>query len=93
MNTGGRIAKPVLVTGATGFIGSRVVHKLLQDEIAVKALLLPDEMVPSGWADRVEIVRGSIADSRTVEDAAKGVQTMIHLDRVGSQHTDWPGSP
>lgn len=86
MNTGGRIAKPVLVTGATGFIGSRVVHKLLQDEIAVKALLLPDETVPSGWVDRVEIVRGSIADFRTVEDAAKGVQMIIHLAAVVS---DW----
>jgi nucleoside-diphosphate-sugar epimerase len=71
MNTREKIAQPVLVTGATGFIGSRVVHKLLQDNIAVKALVLPDETTPLEWTDRVEIVRGSISDSHAVEKAPR----------------------
>ena len=81
-----KIAQPVLVTGATGFIGSRVVHKLLQNNIAVKALVLPDETTPPEWADRVEIVRGSISDSHAVEKAAQGAKTIIHLVAVVS---DW----
>ncbi len=48
METADKIAQPVLVTGATGFIGRRVVHKLLQKEIDVKVLVLPNEVIPSG---------------------------------------------
>lgn len=46
-----------MVTGATGFIGSRVVQKLLQNETAVKILALPGEAVPAAWAEKIEIVR------------------------------------
>jgi 2-alkyl-3-oxoalkanoate reductase len=77
-----KIAQPVLVTGATGFIGSRVVHKLLQNNVAVKALVLPREAVPAQWADRVAIIRGSIADAQIVEKAAAGAKTIIHLAAV-----------
>lgn len=63
---------PVLVTGATGFIGKRVVKKLLEQEIPVRALVLPGEGVPSEWQDRVEIVRGSISDPKAVEMAVSG---------------------
>lgn len=80
------IAQPVLVTGATGFIGSRVVHKLLQKEVAVKILALPGEVVPVEWAQKVEIVRGSISDAQAVEKAAAEVKTIIHLVAIV---TDW----
>lgn len=83
---GTKIAEPVLVTGATGFIGSRVVHKLLQDNIAVKALLLPGETVPSEWNNKVDISYGSISDPKAVEQAAAGAKTIIHLAAVV---TDW----
>jgi nucleoside-diphosphate-sugar epimerase len=77
-----KIAQPVLVTGATGFIGSRVVHKLLQNEISVQAIVLPGEAVPAEWADRVKIIRGSISDPLAVEKAAAGAKTIIHLAAV-----------
>jgi len=81
-----KIAQPVLVTGATGFIGSRVVHKLLQDNIAIKALLLPAEIAPEEWHDRVDITHGSISNPRAVSRAAAGAGTIIHLVAVVS---DW----
>ncbi len=83
---GTKIAEPVLVTGATGFIGSRVVHKLLQDNITVKALLLPGETIPSEWNNKVDISYGSISDPGAVEQAAAGSKTIIHLAAVV---TDW----
>lgn len=86
MNGEKTIAQPVLVTGATGFIGSRVIYKLLKENIAVKALVLPDEETPSEWAGRLEIVRGSISDPAAVEKAADGTKTIIHLVAVVS---DW----
>ncbi|MCX5848872.1 MAG: NAD-dependent epimerase/dehydratase family protein [Deltaproteobacteria bacterium] len=86
MSAEGKIEQPVLVTGATGFIGSRVVYKLLQNGIPVKVLALPDEATPSEWTEKVEIVRGSISDSHAVEEAAKGAKTIIHLVAIV---TDW----
>jgi 2-alkyl-3-oxoalkanoate reductase len=86
MTTGENIAQPVLVTGATGFIGSRVVHKLLQNGVPVKALALPGEAIPAEWANKVEIVRGSISDPLAVEKAVDGAKTIIHLAAVV---TDW----
>lgn len=86
MTTGEKIAQPVLVTGATGFIGSRVVHKLLQDGVAVKILALPGETVPVDWAEKVEIVRGSISDPQAVEKVTEGAKTIIHLVAIV---TDW----
>ncbi|MDI6743037.1 MAG: NAD-dependent epimerase/dehydratase family protein [Smithella sp.] len=86
MSNGENIAQPVLVTGATGFIGSRVVHKLLQNGIAVKVLALPGEVVPAEWTEKVEIVRGSISDPQAVAKAADGAGTIIHLVAIV---TDW----
>ncbi len=76
------MAQPVLVTGATGFIGRSVVAKLLAADIAVKALVLPGEMTPATWEDKVEIVRGSITDAAAVAHAAQGAAVIIHLAAV-----------
>lgn len=86
MTSGEKIAQPVLVTGATGFIGGRVVHKLLQNGVAVKILALTGETVPVEWAEKVDIVRGSISDPQAVENAARGAKTIIHLVAIV---TDW----
>jgi nucleoside-diphosphate-sugar epimerase len=86
METGNEVAQPVLVTGATGFIGRRVVHKLLQKGIDLKVLALPDESIPSEWTDKVETVRGSISDPDAVEKAAARAKTIIHLVAIV---TDW----
>ncbi|ABW67997.1 NAD-dependent epimerase/dehydratase family protein [Desulfosudis oleivorans] len=86
MNSSKQMAQPVLVTGATGFIGSQVVHKLLEQDMAVKALVLPDEALPAAWGDRVEVVRGGISESGAVAKAVSGAGTIIHLAAVVS---DW----
>lgn len=86
METGEKIAQPVLVTGATGFIGRRVVYKLLQKGIDVKVLALPNEAIPSEWADKIKVLRGSISDPRSVEEASAGARTIVHLVAIV---TDW----
>ncbi|MFZ5563023.1 MAG: NAD-dependent epimerase/dehydratase family protein [Thermodesulfobacteriota bacterium] len=86
MNSPKQMAQPVLVTGATGFIGSRVVHKLLEQNIAVKALVLPQEAIPEEWGNRVEVVRGGISEPKAVAEAVSGAKSVIHLAAVVS---DW----
>ncbi len=81
-NAMAEMAQPVLVTGATGFIGRSVVEKLLAAGIAVKALVLPHEAMPPAWGDKVEVVRGSITDPSAVARAAQGAAVIIHLAAV-----------
>ena len=73
---------PVLVTGAGGFIGRRVVARLLQEGVGVRALLLPDEAAPAEWTEPpngVKVVRGDICDPDAVRRALDGTDRLIHL--------------
>lgn len=79
--------RPIAVTGATGFIGRRVVARLRAAGEPVRALALGDEVVPDAWARAgVEVVRGDIADEACVARFARGVQSAIHLAAVVA---DW----
>ena len=44
-----RIREPILVTGATGFIGRRLVHRLRQEDYKPRAFVLPHDPIPSDW--------------------------------------------
>lgn len=77
----------VLITGGAGFIGSHLARHLLADGQALRILdpLAPQihGAVPHGldWltGERVEFVRGSVTDRRTVESALEGVEHVVHL--------------
>jgi len=79
----------VLVTGGAGFIGSRLVERLAEADIAVTVL---DNLSPqihgsdpdqSSTFDRIkgkaEFVRGDIRDRAAVERALTGVTHVVHL--------------
>lgn len=49
-----------LVTGATGYIGGRLVPELLAAGYAVRCLArTPDKLRDHPWADRVEVRKGT----------------------------------
>jgi len=70
----------VLVTGATGKVGSAFVTRLLSDprfeNYTVRALCHHRELPAS---DRVEIVKGSIEHRSVVDQATAGVTHVLHL--------------
>lgn len=70
----------ILVTGATGKVGSAFIKRLLAehafDSVAIRALCHSREPEPS---ERIEIVRGSIEQRATVERAMEGVTHVVHL--------------
>jgi nucleoside-diphosphate-sugar epimerase len=68
-----------LVTGATGFIGQRVIRKLVQRGESVRVLVRRPQLLPTAIAGRVEIVQGDIRDRSTLERAVAGSHTIIHL--------------
>ena len=74
--------EPILVTGATGFIGRHLVGRLQRDGRQVRAFVLPQEEAPSSWGEDVEVHRGDVGDGVTVEPAVEGAGTVIHLAAV-----------
>lgn len=70
--------KPILITGATGFLGKHLVQQLRQSGEGPLRLLCRGATV---WdADPgVEVVRGDITSSADVDRAVNGVRSIYHL--------------
>ena len=71
--------KHVLVTGATGLIGSAIVHRLL-DEHSTLRVLTRDPGKAAALARRgVEIFTGDIADRNSLGPATQGCEAVFHF--------------
>jgi CDP-glucose 4,6-dehydratase len=76
---------PVLVTGATGIVGSWLCRELLDLDAHVVALVKDadpqSELIRSGNINRLTVVNGNLEDYRTVERAINEheIQTVFHL--------------
>lgn len=69
-----------LVTGASGFLGRRVVSTLLAQGHTVRALIRPATAVEEfDWPASVEIVRGDLRSARELSSALEDVDVLIHL--------------
>ncbi|MFG2721240.1 SDR family oxidoreductase [Streptomyces sp. NPDC048416] len=69
-----------LVTGATGYIGGRLVPQLLDAGHQVRCLARsPEKLRDQPWADRVEVVRGDVTDPASVADALRGIDVAYYL--------------
>ena len=77
--------RPVLVTGAGGFIGSRLCERLVEVGAEVTALVRYTSDGDAGWLDRsairphIVLKRGDIADRDSVFDAVRGCSAVFHL--------------
>ena len=70
----------VLVTGATGYIGGRLIPRLLAAGHEVRILVRdPDRVVRRSWGDDVEIRSGNLLDSSTLEGLAEGCDAAYYL--------------
>lgn len=70
----------VLVTGATGYIGGRLVPRLLAAGHDVRVLVRsPDKLRDIPWARRVEIVRGDLGDPDSLRTATEGIDVVYYL--------------
>lgn len=68
----------VLVTGATGFIGQRLVHALLERDHDVMAMVRPNAPRPWAAAERLSVVKCDLTDSQGVELGNRGVDVIVH---------------
>lgn len=69
-----------LVTGATGYIGGRLVPELLDAGHRVRCLARsPEKLRDHPWAGRTEIVRGDVTDAASVAEALRGIDVAYYL--------------
>jgi nucleoside-diphosphate-sugar epimerase len=66
------------VTGATGFIGGRLVETLLEEGHKVRVLARRPADSPLQAQAGVELVRGDLADPAGLEDAVAGAERVFH---------------
>jgi uncharacterized protein YbjT (DUF2867 family) len=78
----------VLVTGATGYVGGRLVPRLLERGHAVRVLVRdPSRLSADRWPG-VEVVRGDVLDPATLEPALAGCDLTFYLVHAmaGGEH-------
>ena len=69
-----------LVTGATGYIGGRLVRELLDHGYRVRVLARNAERLTSyPWFSQVQVVEGDAKDEAAVDKALKGVDVAYYL--------------
>jgi uncharacterized protein YbjT (DUF2867 family) len=72
--------KPILVTGASGYIGGRLVPKLLEQGHRVRCLARdPRKLSGRGWGDGVEVVAGDVLDRGSLGAALAGCGAAYYL--------------
>lgn len=69
----------IFVTGGNGFIGSRVVHHLIERGYAVRCLLRQTSNTERIDQLDVERVIGDVRDPASLEDGMSGCNGVIHL--------------
>lgn len=69
----------VLVTGATGLLGSHLITELLLRREQIRALVLPSESAEKLTSAGVEVVRGDVTDASTLAPAVKEIDIVFHL--------------
>jgi uncharacterized protein YbjT (DUF2867 family) len=69
--------RPVLVIGATGFLGRRVVAELAADGYRVRCLARTPAKAADPVSSQVEVVQGDMLEPETIVAAARSAQAVI----------------
>ena len=72
--------KTVCVLGATGYVGGRLVPRLLEAGYRVRCLVRsPEKLAQHGWHDKVDVVAGDATVAEDVAAAVEGCEGVYHL--------------
>ena len=80
----------LLLTGASGFIGSAVARALMEEGFAVRALVRPGSRRDHLRALRIDVVEGSINDAVSVNAALASCRFLVH---VAADYRLWARDP
>ncbi len=80
------IMKPVLVTGATGFLGKHLVEQLRRTDPSVSLRVFCRGPSPWNGDPAVEVIRGDITSPEDVDRAVAGAGRIYHLAGIVSRN-------
>lgn len=80
----------ILVTGASGFVGSAVLRRLLERGGAARALVRPESDRRNLDGLAVEVVDGDLTDPATLKGALRGCEGLFH---VAADYRLWAPDP
>jgi nucleoside-diphosphate-sugar epimerase len=83
------LSRTAFVTGGSGFIGARLIDRLLHDGWAVRALARSDEAAEKVGARGAEAVRGDLGDEAALARGAQGAEVAFHLAAHTRDWGDW----
>ena len=73
-------SKLILVTGATGYVGGRLIPRLLREGYRVRCLVRdPTRLQGRSWINQVERVQGDMLNPATLDAAMRDVQLVYYL--------------
>jgi len=74
------INRRCLVTGASGYVGGRLVRTLLNEDIDVRILVRDKRKIQGqAWAGAVEIIEGNAENTADLDRALSGIHTAYYL--------------
>ena len=80
----------ILVTGATGYIGGRLVPRLVELGRRVRVLVRSRSRVAArAWQAQVEVAVGDVLDAQAVSEALAGIDTAYYLVHSMSRGVDF----
>jgi uncharacterized protein YbjT (DUF2867 family) len=69
----------VLLTGASGYVGGRLIPLLEQQPVMLRCLARNPEKLRSRVGESTEVVRGDVLDAPSLDEALRGVHTAYYL--------------
>lgn len=73
----------ILLTGATGYIGGRLLHFLENSNARVRCLVRNPENLKSKIKKLTAVVKGDVSDATTLKEALTGVDVAFYSPAYG----------
>jgi len=80
---------PLLLTGASGYIGGRLLTRLEQEGRPVRCMSRRPEQLAARTADTTEVVRGDVTEPDSLAEALAGIETAFYLVHSMSGDSDY----